>query len=510
MNSEQKLIDESRDLIGAVRAGRSAVRANGSYPESGLPIAEDGVVQRAVEDQVDGSVSVSIADDGMTAYISLYPPQGFGRPLDPSDVYTQLHEAGVVYGIQSELVEAALFTSTTERTALHSVEVAFGDSPRDGVAEHLRLTEREPAHTESSEREPVDHRVRCTLSIVKTGEVLAVVEPEVVGCDGTTVTGNTTLHQTRATPILAIGENVEVVDGEVVAAISGLLHLEGGVISVKPTLLLARGVDYHSGNIDFDGDVVLGGRVADGFTIACTGTLASSVTIDAYGITCGALTGSRGLIGHGDATVSVRGDTTLRFVQNTSIRIGGALRITQSVLTSRITAYDSVELAHGSSVVGSTIRAGLGAVVFNVGSNGAAASEIYLGIDFGVDDRLAVIRDQTLALSEKLRDVRLLLAHGERTTPLIELERDVNAAIATLAEEAGSLVSHLDRDEDARLVVHGTIHAGTYVEICHRSHVVERSVSRCSLRLDRRSGSVVVEPLGAETIGRKHDTRTRS
>jgi uncharacterized protein len=510
MTAAQKLIDEARDLLGSVRTGRPGISANDRSSESNLRVAEDEMARRAVEDQVEGSASVSIADDEMIAYVSLYPPQGFGRPLDPSDVYARLHEAGVGYGIESELVEAALFACNTERTALHSVEVAFADPPRHGVAEHLRLIEPESAEATVHGREPVDHRARSSLSLVETGAALAVVEPEVVGRDGTTVTGKPIPHQRRATPVLAIGENVEIVDGEVVAAIPGLLHVEAGLISVKPTLPLARGVDYHTGNIDFDGDVVLGGRVADGFTVACAGTLASSVTIDAFGITCGALTCSQGLIGHGDATVSVQNDATLRFVQNACIRVGGALRVTQSVLTSRITAYDSVELAHGSNVIGSTIRAGLGAVVFNIGSSGAAASEIYLGIDFGVDDRLAVIRDQTLALSAKLRDVRLLLSHGEQNAQLVELEQEVSAAIATLAEEAGSLVSQLDRDEDARLVVHGTIHAGTFVEICHRSHVVERSLSRCVLRLDRRSGSVVLEPLGAQTMEAKHDTRTGS
>jgi uncharacterized protein len=514
MSIEQRLIDETRELIAAVRVGYSVTTAGNELQIVAESFDESEMVQRAKEDQVDGSATVTLSEDGMTALVSLFPLRGFGKSLDPDAVYEQLHEAGVVYGIRNDIVEESLFTCNTDRLALHSVEVAYGLPPSHGMPEHLRLVDRaDPGgdnSTQTATDEPVDHRARSVFPLVEAGATLAVIEPEISGYDGTTVTGTVIPHQMRSQTSPEPGENVKISDKEVVAEISGLLHLEGGIIAVEPTLPLAEGIGYHTGNIDFDGDVMLGGRIADGFTVSCTGTLVATVTIDGFGISCGALSGSKGLICHGDTTVSVTGDASLRFVQNARIRVGGTLRVTHSVLKSDITAHNRVELAHGSSIVASTIRAGLGAEVFSIGAASAAASEIYLGIDFGIDERLATIRDQTLALSRKLREVRLANSRGEGSKGLTTLAEDLTAAIAVLAGEAGDLVSHLDRDEDATLFVHGAIHAGTYIEICHRSHLVERSTSRCSFRLDRKTGTILVEPLGKSAKGNKHDTNTGS
>ena len=502
MNAAERLLHESRELISAVHARRSDTGDHGHLATPLPSLEEQDIVQRAAEDQVDGSVAVSMSDDEMTGYISIYPPQGFGRALGPSDVYEQLDVAGIVFGIQSELVEAALFVCNTERVSLYSVEVAFGLPPRQRVPKHLRLLERPSMDVHEQETGRVDYRTFSDLPLVCAGDALAVVEPETEGRDGTTVTGRSIPHPTRTTRTYTLGSHVAT-DGEtVLATIAGLLHVENGVISVSPTLTLLQGVDYHTGNITFDGDVALGDRVADGFTIACTGALIASVTIDAFGVSCGSLSSCQGVIGHNDSEVSVAADATLRFVQNARVRAGGTIRVAHSVLKSHITAHDRVELAHGSVIVGSTIRAGLGAVVFHVGRAGSAASEVFLGIDFTVDERLAIIRDQTLALSRKLHEVRSVPTSAEQAQHLRAVEQELQAAIGVLAEEAGELVSELDRDEDATLVVHGTMHAGTYVEICHRSFIAERSMSRCIVRLDRKRGAIVVEPLGKQDKGR--------
>jgi hypothetical protein len=170
--------------------------------------------------------------------------------------------------------------------------------------------------------------------------------------------------------------------------------------------------------------------------------------------------------------------------------------ITASALSSHITAATTITLGPGSTVIGSTLRAQTGVIAFNIGAPGAASSEIYLGIDFRVDARLAKIRDQTVALTGKLQKIRLALQHGSsRQRQLEQLEFDIRSAIARLAEEAGQLVSILDRDDEVELEVRGTIYAGTYVEICHRSYLVEHTTGRCRFRIDKSRGCVVQESI---------------
>jgi hypothetical protein len=53
----------------------------------------------------------------------------------------------------------------------------------------------------------------------------------------------------------------------------------------------------------------------------------------------------------------------------------------------------------------------------------------------------------------------------------------------------------MDRNDEASIVVRGTIYAGTYIEICHVSHIVARSLSKVRYSLDKKHGTVQAEPL---------------
>jgi uncharacterized protein len=486
MICEEKLIAESLQLIAAL---------DNPQPAKSEEPDVDKIVQQSVEEPVDASVEISISGDGMTAFASFYPPRGFGRALDPSDVYEQITLAGVSCGIDESCVDESIFTSTTERISLHAVEIAKGRPSRQAVAAYFKPVEENSEGAAEDPEGRVDYRSRSELTLVQSGDTLAVEVAGISGREGMSIRGEVLGYTTVEYASLVPGENTEIVGSRICAVISGVLHVEKGVLSVAPTLVLAGGVNYHSGNVDFDGDIILGGSVSDGFSISCSGMLASTTTIDASGLTCGTLVCRQGLIARTEAPVLVKKDAALRFLQGVTISVGGSLKVKQSVLKSHITAYDRIELGSGSTVVGSTLRAGLEISANSIGAPGAAGSEIYLGIDFHVDERLSIIRDQTLALSEKLREVRSAMKKSSNAKVLNDLEVSLKSAIALLASEAGEIVSGLDRDETAMLIVRGTIYAGTYIEICHRSHIVEKSLSGCIFRLDKTQGMVVSEPL---------------
>ena len=292
------------------------------------------------------------------------------------------------------------------------------------------------------------------------------------------------------------GENTVLQGNELRATADGLLHTRGSTVSVSPTLVLEGNVDYHTGNINFGGDVLLSGRVGDGFTIECTGLLHAASTLDAHGISCAKLIARRGLIGHNNKVTRVAGSASIGFVQNARLDVQGQVAVKASVLNSHITSTERIRLGPGSTVIGSVLRAQTGIEAANIGARGAAASELYLGIDFGIDERLSTIRDQTVALTERLQKVRRALEYGSSCRKeLQQLETQLRAAMAQLSEEAGELVLQLDRDDEAELVVRGTVHPGTYIEICHRSYLVERKLTGGRFRIDKLLGALIFDPL---------------
>ena len=64
-------------------------------------------------------------------------------------------------------------------------------------------------------------------------------------------------------------------------------------------------------------------------------------------------------------------------------------------------------------------------------------------------------------------------------------------------EAANSLIFQLDKNEEADVIVKGSIFPGAYIEICHLSHVVSREMKQVRFRLDKKKGKVVDGPLGS-------------
>ena len=491
MNWEDRLIEESRALIAEVATeSTDAIEA-----AAGVELAVDDISPKTTEETVHGTVEVDIAEDLMSATAAFYPARGFGRPLTVDSVYGMLDRSGVTSGIEQSIIEAAVFTCNTERTALHGVEVAFGREPVDEVPARMELTPL-PAVDPPEQGGRLDYRACSPLPLVKAGDIVARTVSGNQGSTGMSITGKELSFRTLRAESLKPGANTALDGDELRATVDGLLHTRGATVSVSPTLVVEGNVDYHTGNIDFRGDVLLNGHVGDGFSVRCGGLLHAAFTLDSYSVSCGTLIARQGLIGHNGHVTRVEESATLRFVQNARLEAQGTISVGASILNSHVTSAEQIKLGPGSTVIGSVLRAQTGMRAANIGAPGAAATEIYLGIDFGVDERLATIRDQTVALTEKLQQVRRTQSVGSgNRSKLAQLEDQLHRAIAQLAEEAGDLVVHLDRDDEAELVVRGTVYPGTYIEICHRSHLVQRKLSACRFLIDKACGAVITEPL---------------
>ena len=486
MKLEEKLIRDTHALLADIALPGSTYGRTANDPFRGS----------APSEPIDAHIEIALSEDLMTVQGTFYPPRGEAELITVEGVIDQLTGLGVVCGIDHDVIGQSVFSCNTDRSTLHAVELARGREPVLATIAHFELAEREAVAAPREVGGRIDHRSRTTLPMVEVGDVLAREVPAIAGIPGITVTGIEIPFRTIDAKTVTGGENTTTEGGEIRALIDGLWSVAGSAVSVSPTIVLREGVDYRTGNIDFNGDVVLHGRVGDGFTISCTGLLHAETTLDAFGITCGTLYAKQGMIGHNAEPVRVRETATTRFLQNTILEAGGTVRVRTSMLKAHVTAGEFIELGSDSTVIGSVLRAQLGAVVWNVGSPGAAVCEIYLAIDFQVDHRLAEIRDNTIAVTTRLRELQLTRQRAEhRVEDLIVLERSLTQALKILAHEAGELVTRLDRNENAELVVHGTLYAGTYVEICHRSFFVEQDMRRCRLRIDKIRGLVVAEYL---------------
>jgi len=112
-----------------------------------------------------------------------------------------------------------------------------------------------------------DHTIIPTVNI---GEVLAIkLMPATPGRDGRTVTGETIKAKDGKEIELKAGKGAALLENgmKVVATSPGTPVLENGIISVVPILEIPGDVCAATGNIKYDGDIVIHGNIMDNMSV---------------------------------------------------------------------------------------------------------------------------------------------------------------------------------------------------------------------------------------------------
>ncbi len=89
---------------------------------------------------VDSHCKITVSDDRMSAQIDLYPSEGGGLPLSISKIKEELTAAGVVHGVNYELLKKLVIISEKKKEQKVGVIIAQGTPPqegKDGVIEYL-------------------------------------------------------------------------------------------------------------------------------------------------------------------------------------------------------------------------------------------------------------------------------------------------------------------------------------------------------------------------------------
>jgi len=129
-----------------------------------------------------------------------------------------------------------------------------------------------------------------------------------------------------------------------------------------------------------------------------------------------------------------------------------------------------------------------------VGTDRSPRTEIHCGIDYTVEQKLVWIRDKTIALATKLKEVEAKVKSSPETAArLAELHGKIAKAIHQMNAAARGLVKKLDKNESAKVSVRENVFPGTYIEICHVSHIVAKPLRSVTFRLDKAKGKIVVE-----------------
>lgn len=445
----------------------------------------------------DGCATVTVAEDGMSARATLYPPVGPGEPLKTADVLARLSQRGVAFGVDETAVETAVWTCNTERTEISHVTVARGRPSVDGTTEHIARIQQDATGKRKPPQGPqeqVDYRAVHGFTIVREGTPIARVIPESPGAMGMNVLGEPIEADSLRVRSPRPGKNVDRQDDTYCAAIDGRLEWNTDTFSVNPVLEVRGDVDYHTGHIDFPGDVLLHHVVHDGFHVRAEGSVFCHHTLDASDVSCGGdLIAKQGIVGRNGALLTVGGRVVARHIENCHIRAKGDILAERGIVNSSTRSLGTVRTGPRGVIVGGALYALHGVVAGQLGTATGPRTLIHTGTDYEAADRLNWLQQKSLEIAIHLE------RHENRepghTVPGAEgIERRLREAQNRIQSSTEELMRRIDPDDEATVTVSGHVYGGVYVEICHVPREIEDDVHAVRFVLNKELGVVDTVP----------------
>lgn len=449
-------------------------------------------------DQKDGYAEVVVSGDGTAALATFHPPAPGGSFLVYGTVALRLEEAGITSGVLHDAIQNALLKANSAHEAVRDVLIAQGIPPENEIPEHFYirrdLLERKPEIDPALAR--VDWHSISPFTIVQQKEPIARRIAKTEGKPGRDIYGREIPFRVSQRDPFSAGTNVIDHPKGLFAGKSGRISIDPkGVVSVADVLHLKKGVDFTTGNITFPGDVILQGKIADGFKIYTGGSLVSNEVVDATEIVCRKdMIAQGGIEGKSKGAIRIGGTLTTRYIQNCRVAVRGDITVSGSIVQSKVYSMGTLRMGESAKLVGCECIMIGGVKAFDIGNQRGTKTWIRCGTDFTVQQELDLANEQLKQVSLKLSKAEELYKEepGEALAALIASLRSKKAEIAA---RIPLFLPRIDRNDAAYVEVRGTVWPGTEIEICHVPLSILKEQRQVVFRLDKIRGKIITEPL---------------
>lgn len=441
----------------------------------------------------DARYEIEVVDDGLTALLTMRPPRLDGAPPTVEDIKRELNQEGITEGIEWDIIENIVEAERYNEP----VQIAHGRPPGKGDEariEYFFEIGNKPDFSEEEGR--VDFRELGLVKNVKAGDQLAEREPPTPGRDGMTVTGEKIEAEQGDDKELTAGSNVRREDDKFFAEIDGQVIVEDDVIEVQDVYTVDGDVDYSTGNIDFEGTVIIKGNVRDRFRVQAGGDIIVEKGIGkAYLQAENNIIIEEGIRGKDGAQINAAGNIVAEFIEHAGVIAQENLIVSEMILHSRVDAGEGVYVSGGRGLItGGEIRAGEIISAEEIGSIGTSETRCEVGIDPAYFREMAKIEEKIINQQEKMDKIERAIKSLGRREELDEEEEkkldkleensdSLNRNIQNYREEQEALVRRAAIEGKAAVSVAGKVHSGTRIGIGNDVYLVRASShEHCTFR----------------------------
>ncbi|MCP4591317.1 MAG: DUF342 domain-containing protein [bacterium] len=377
-----------------------------------------------MDTSVTSPISINVSPDRLSATV-----QTVGSPAGtPSieDVTAALQAAGIAASDDVQANAKALVDTLAKGDPLpeEGFLLARGRASadgRDGTVAWVEALDPETPLVDDGEDGAIDYYSVSAIRTVEEGGLIGKIQPPTAGVDGVDVCGTPLVAKGRPQPV-TLGAGVELGnDGvSVLATTAGRVLFDNLKLSVTDVVEIAGNVDFESGSLDVETDVLVRGGVQDLFQVKTTGSLTVGEAIEAAEVEAGGDVVVRGgILNRGRGKVRAGGSIAAKFCDEADLHAEGDIRVSREVMNSHIHTEDNL-IMPGGSIIGGVVFSRHGIEAGILGSEAAVPTTIAVGLhpdEIRLIEDTAKQKDQRLAAIEKIRQaVGPLMAQLKRLT----------------------------------------------------------------------------------------------
>lgn len=471
-----------------------------------LAVREVQITKEAIP-TVNETVIVTIAADRLSVKGRFYPPTEGGSLLSKDDIISEMVRAGVKYGVAENTIAEFLNNRQYEETLIIA-EATKQVEGSDAVITYFfntDLTQKPKVNEDGS----VDFHHLDVISSVCAGDLLAELTPAVQGKPGIDVCGGLLRPTKVKQKILRVGKNIKLSEDNLKAysEVNGHATVEGDQIFVSNMYEVPANVDTSTGDIEYEGNVLVHGNVLAGFSIKAKGDIVVEGVVEGANLRAGGhIILKRGIQGMDRGILKANGNVISRFIESATVEAGGYVSA-DAIMHSNVSAKGDVTVdGKKGFITGGTIRSGTQVQAKTIGSSMGTATNIEVGIEPAIVTEYHDLgKEQETLKDEQEKNLQILMAlarrikMGEKLAPDKMLQfKKANEAKETMTKREEEITERMkvlketiDNYEGGIVKATSTVYSGVKMTISNAVYYVKSDISYC--RFTKSQGDVKVD-----------------
>lgn len=438
---------------------------------------------------VDAHLDLKLAADGMSAQLDVTPAQG-GKTITKEAILGELAGKGISEGIDLDAINRAIADGSA-----CALVIARGREPehgKDGWLESL-LPEARDRRPKVDESGRIDYRNLGEILVVHAGDKLMRRHPPTEGTAGLTLLGIPVPARPGKDVMYAAnlaGVAIDPADPDLlVASVTGQPVQVAGGMTVEPVFSVGE-VNTASGNIDFDGSVVIKGDVTTGMTVRTSGDIeiggmVEAATLEAGGsiVVKGGVMGSLGRKEEAEHHIRCGGSFSAAYAQQARIEAGDSIFIDDTAMQCELSAANHILVGdkRRGHIIGGRAQATMSIKGKILGSPNRVSTQFFIGVDPALHKLAQDMAKDRDGKENQLLEISKLLdfaaKNPQRVRPdMVERARaaanKLSEEIAAARAEQEAVEQKISLAQQSRVIAEEAIYEGVEVHLGNQRYRV--------------------------------------